>query len=66
MPTNTAGTTAEIQTLKNLIAEADADTAAQIAYWDAGSPEYRWMQIASQQMLALNVPAPMATRGMAR
>jgi membrane-associated phospholipid phosphatase len=47
------------------MAEATADTRAQIAYWDAGPPAYRWMQLASQQMLAQNVAAPLFTRGMA-
>lgn len=64
-PPDTAATTAEIQSLKTLLAEADADTAAQVAYWDAGSPQYRWIQLAAQQMLAQNVAAPLFTRGMA-
>jgi membrane-associated phospholipid phosphatase len=58
-------TASEIQTVKNLIAEGNDQTRAQIAYWDAGSPAYRWEQIAAQQMLAQNVPAPLFTRGMA-
>jgi membrane-associated phospholipid phosphatase len=64
-PPNAAVSAAEIQTIKNLMAEATADTKAQVAYWDAGPPGYRWMQIASQQMLAQNVAAPLFTRGMA-
>jgi membrane-associated phospholipid phosphatase len=54
----------EIQTIKTLMAELNADAKAQIAYWDAGAPGYRWMQVASQQMLAQNVAAPLFTRGM--
>jgi membrane-associated phospholipid phosphatase len=64
-PPNAAASTAEIQTIKGLIGEANASTRAQIAYWDAGAPGYRWMQAASQQMLAQNVAAPLFTRGMA-
>src|SRR5579863_9904975 len=64
-PPNPAASAAEIQTIKNLMAEATADTRSQIAYWDAGPPGYRWMQLASQQMLAQNVAAPLFTRGMA-
>jgi membrane-associated phospholipid phosphatase len=45
--------------------EANSDTKAQIAYWDAGAPGYRWMQLASQQMLSQNIAAPLFTRGMA-
>src|SRR5262249_44535924 len=51
-PPDSKSTAAEIQTLKTLIAEADADTMAQAAYWDAGAPAYRWLQIAYQQMQA--------------
>ncbi len=47
------------------MAEANSDTKTQIAYWDAGAPGYRWMELASQQMLAQNVAAPLFTRGMA-
>ena len=64
-PPDSAATAAEIQVLKNLIAESDSDTQAQIAYWDAGSPGYRWIQIASQELVRRNVPAAMYTRGMA-
>ncbi len=64
-PPNAAASAAEVQTIKTLMAESNADTKAQVAYWDAGAPGYRWMQLASQQMLAQNVAAPLFTRGMA-
>jgi membrane-associated phospholipid phosphatase len=64
-PPNAAASATEIQRIKNLMAEATADTGSQITYWDAGPPGYRWMQLASQQMLAQNVAAPLFTRGMA-
>jgi membrane-associated phospholipid phosphatase len=64
-PPNAAASAAEIQTIKSLMAESNPDTRAQVAYWDAGPPGYRWMQLASQQMLAQNVAAPLFTRGMA-
>jgi membrane-associated phospholipid phosphatase len=64
-PPSAATSAVEIQTIKSLMAEATADTRAQVAYWDAGPPGYRWMQLASQQMLAQNVAAPLFTRGMA-
>ena len=31
-------------------AAVSADDRAQIAYWDAGSPSYRWLQIALDQI----------------
>jgi membrane-associated phospholipid phosphatase len=64
-PPNAAASTVEIQTIKKLMAEANSDTKAQIGYWDAGAPGYRWMQLASQQMLAQNVAPTLFTRGMA-
>src|SRR5260370_31674287 len=64
-PPAAANAAAEIQIIKNLMAEGNNTTRAQIAYWDAGSPGYRWEQIAAAQMLAQNVPAPLFTRGMA-
>jgi membrane-associated phospholipid phosphatase len=64
-PPNAAASAAEIETIKSLMAELNDDARAQVAYWDAGPPGYRWMQLASQQMLAQNVAAPLFTRGMA-
>ena len=64
-PPNAATSTAEIQTIKTLMSEATPDIRNQVAFWDAGPPGYRWMQLASQQMLAQNVAAPLFTRGMA-
>jgi membrane-associated phospholipid phosphatase len=64
-PPGATASTVEIQTIKTLMFEMNADTKTQIAYWDAGPPGYRWMQLASQQMLAQNVAAPLFTRGMA-
>src|SRR5947209_2265894 len=58
-------TAAEIQTLKGLLAEADSDTMAQALYWDAGSPGYRWLQLAYQQMQAQGLAPTLVTRGMA-
>ncbi len=63
-PPDANTTTAEIQTLKSLIAEADTDTMAQAAYWDAGSPGYRWLQLAYQQMQAQGLSPTLVTRGM--
>ena len=64
-PPGTADTAAEAQSLKQIMASADDGDKAAVAYWDAGSPAYRWMQIASQQMISHNVAAPLYTRGMA-
>ncbi|MDQ2900934.1 MAG: phosphatase PAP2 family protein, partial [Acidobacteriota bacterium] len=51
--------------LRRIMAQRDSTGAAQIAYWNAGSPGYRWMQIATQELLKRNTPAPLATRALA-
>lgn len=64
-PPNASDSANEIPVLKNLAAESNSIVKAQIAYWDSGSPGYRWIQLASQQMLAQNVAPTLFTRGMA-
>jgi membrane-associated phospholipid phosphatase len=64
-PPDAAASNAEIQTMKLLMGESNDATRAQISYWDAGPPGYRWMQLAAQQMLMQNVAAPLFTRNMA-
>ena len=43
---------AELRALADLIAQNDEKTAAQIAYWDAGAPAYRWIDLISNRLLA--------------
>jgi PAP2 superfamily len=57
-PPGDADTATELQSLKQIMATADEVARSQVAYWDAGSPAYRWMQIASQQMVSKNLAAP--------
>src|SRR5207253_1643286 len=64
-PPGEADTAAELQSLKEIMASADDAARAQVTYWDAGPPAYRWMRIASQQMISHNLGAPYYTRGMA-
>jgi membrane-associated phospholipid phosphatase len=45
-PPDDSTTGAEIDELKSLAARRDAAALDQIAYWDAGSPGYRWNEIA--------------------
>jgi membrane-associated phospholipid phosphatase len=51
-PPGPADTRAELRRMNDLIAAADADDAQQITFWDAGSPEYRWIDLISQRILA--------------
>lgn len=45
-PPNKAATEQEIKDLQKLATQRDAKTLSQIAFWDAGSPSYRWQDIA--------------------
>src|SRR5260370_7643101 len=60
-----AATAAEIQQLKALVAQPDPIVAAQVRYWDAGAPGYRWMVLAYQEVVKRNLAAPYATRALA-
>lgn len=51
--------------LKDFMSQADANALAQVAYWDAGPPAYRWIQITLQEVNRRNLPAPLGTRAMA-
>ena len=62
-PPDADATAAEIQILKDFIAQSDPDMMAQAAYWDAGSPGYRWLQFAYQQMQAQGLSPTLVTRG---
>jgi membrane-associated phospholipid phosphatase len=48
-PPDEAATQAELDKLKAMVADRDAVALDRISYWDAGSPGYRWNEIATQQ-----------------
>jgi membrane-associated phospholipid phosphatase len=64
-PPDDDNTAAELQWVKECIAERDQANLAIIRYWDAGSPGYRWMQIAEQYVINANLPGPLQTRALA-
>jgi membrane-associated phospholipid phosphatase len=64
-PPDLAATTAEIAELKAMAAQRDADMLAQVTYWDAGSPSYRWNEIAAAQLLSEGLPPTLQSRVMA-
>ena len=47
------------------MSQRDAATLAQIHYWDAGAPAYRWMGIAMQTVAGSGLPTPLQTRALA-
>lgn len=65
-PPDQAATLAEIAELKALAGQRDAAAEAQVAYWDAGSPSYRWISIAIAEHAQAQIgPSPRLARGMA-
>jgi membrane-associated phospholipid phosphatase len=45
-------TRAELRSLADLISHNDANTKQQIAFWDAGAPAYRWIDLINARLLA--------------
>jgi membrane-associated phospholipid phosphatase len=64
-PPDKAATEAEIQQLKELAAKRDAASLDQIAYWDTGSPSYRWNEITVAECLKVPMGSPGAARNVA-
>ena len=64
-PPDQAATLAELAELKALVGQRDAAAAAQVAYWDAGSPSYRWEQIALAQFKSKTIVGVRLSRGLA-
>src|ERR1700732_2312901 len=63
-PPDADGTAAEIQWLKDCVAKRDKDALAQIHFWDAGAPGYRWMQLAEQLAVSEGLSTPLQTRAL--
>jgi membrane-associated phospholipid phosphatase len=63
-PPNHAASVQEAKDLEALANERDAAMLREIAYWNAGSPAYRWIQIAQQEVDGHGLGGPAATRAM--
>lgn len=63
-PPDQAATQAELKALQDAVAGRDDATLQQIAYWDAGAPSYRWIEIAFAQNRATPNSAPRVLRMM--
>ncbi len=50
-PPNAAATKGELQWLHDFVAQKDPSIAPQIAFWDAGAPAYRWIDLISNRYL---------------
>jgi membrane-associated phospholipid phosphatase len=64
-PPDAAGSAEEIEWLKLCAANRTQAILAQIRYWDAGAPGYRWMQVTQQMAVSAGLPTPMQTRALA-
>src|SRR5579862_2359771 len=64
-PPDSAITATELQWVKESVTQRDQATLAAIHFWDAGSPGYRWMQLAEQAVVNANLPTPLQTRALA-
>ncbi len=58
-------TSTELQWVKECVSQRDQATLATIHFWDAGSPGYRWMQLAQQSVVNAGLPTPLQTRALA-
>jgi membrane-associated phospholipid phosphatase len=61
-PPGAAATQHELKELADLIGQNDAATQQQIAYWDAGAPSYRWIDLINQRAAAGQPLTPFAQR----
>jgi membrane-associated phospholipid phosphatase len=61
-PPGPAETRAEIRWLKDFMAQPDPQAAGQIAFWDAGAPPLRWIEMVNQRILNGAIPVPQAPR----
>src|SRR5258708_3806336 len=50
-PPDAAATKAELDWLRTAIAEKDSRIAAQVKFWDAGSPGYRWIELVNNRVV---------------
>ena len=63
-PPDQAAPQTELQKVQELVGGRNATDLQQIAYWDSGSPSYRWIEIAFAQNRLKPAPAPRVTRMM--
>ncbi len=63
-PPDAASTRAELAALQGIMAAADATALAQVTYWNAGSPSYRWIE-AMVNKYRTGPPSPRVTRSFA-
>jgi len=63
-PPDVAGTAAEIQWVKSCVSARTQANLAQVRFWDAGAPGYRWMQLTEQLAVSKGLATPLQTRAL--
>jgi membrane-associated phospholipid phosphatase len=51
-PPGETATRGELEWLRGVIAEKDPQIASQVAFWDAGAPSYRWLDLITNRVLS--------------
>lgn len=64
-PPDEAETMAEIEALHTLLGAVEDDMLAQIRYWSASVPAYRWNKLASEEYFNRAIPHPISSYGLA-
>jgi membrane-associated phospholipid phosphatase len=64
-PPDSATTALEVQSIQNCAAQQTSASLAQIHYWDAGAPSYRWLQMTETLAVSKGLAAPLQTRALA-
>jgi membrane-associated phospholipid phosphatase len=64
-PPDRAATDKELDDLQRLAATRDRAALDRVAYWDTGSPSYRWSEIAVAEHLKAGIPWQLAARDLA-
>jgi membrane-associated phospholipid phosphatase len=64
-PPNQTGAQAELQAVQLAVAGRDEAALQQIAYWDAGSPSYRWVELTLTHLRTAPVSGPRYLRTIA-
>src|SRR5687768_16530295 len=64
-PPDAAATKAELAELRTVAARRDAAALSQIRFWDAGSPAYRWNEIAVEASVRADTSSTLGARAFA-
>jgi len=63
-PPDAATTAIELQWVKECVNARDSAALAQVHFWDAGAPGYRWMQLTEQLAVNAGLSTPLQTRAL--